>query len=246
MDNVLYLSTSAAREIMQAQAVHANNLANAGTGGFKADFAQARAMQVYGEGHPGRVYAATENPATNLAPGSLDQTGRSLDIAIDGNGWLAVQRSDGREAYTRYGSLHVDSTGMLRTARGEPVIGDGGPIALPPFESVLIGGDGTVTVQPQGQSPSNLVQIERLKLVAPAPGALVKGPDGLFSRADGLVEPPAAEVSVASGMVENSNVNVVNEMTEILALAREFEIQLRMMQSAEQNDEAAAELVASR
>ncbi len=243
MDNVLYLSMSAAREIMQAQAVHANNLANAGTGGFKADLAQARAMHVYGEGLPGRVYAATESPATDMSPGSLDRTGRNLDVAIDGDGWLAVQRPDGSEAYTRYGSLEVDAAGLLRTSRGDLVLGDGGPVALPPFETVLIGGDGTVTVQPQGQDTSNLVQIDQLKLVRPAPGALVKGPDGLFARADGLPEPAAAGVSVVSGTVENSNVNVVNEMTEILALAREFEIQLRMMQSAEQNDEAAAELV---
>ena len=243
MDNVLYLSMSAARELMQAQAVHSNNLANASTGGFKADFAQARAMQVYGDGYAGRVYAATENPATDLSPGSLDQTGRNLDIAIDGKGWLAVMRADGTEAYTRYGSLEVDPGGMLRTSKGDVVMGDGGPIALPPFETVLIGGDGTVTVQPVGQAPNNLVQIDRLKLVAPEPDALVKAADGLFERKDGLAEPPDATVSVVSGMVENSNVNVVNEMTEILAIAREFEIQLRMMQTAEQNDEAASELL---
>jgi flagellar basal-body rod protein FlgF len=124
-------------------------------------------------------------------------------------------------------------------------MGDGGPIALPPFETVLIGGDGTVTVQPVGQSPNNLVQIDRLKLVAPEPEALVKAPDGLFVRKDGLPQPADAGVSVVSGMVENSNVNVVNEMTEILAIAREFEIQLRMMQTAEQNDEAASELLRS-
>lgn len=245
MDSVLYLSMSAARELMQAQSVHANNLANAGTGGFKADFAQARALQVYGDGYPGRVYSATENPATDMSAGSLDQTGRNLDIAIDGDGWLAVQRSDGTEAFTRYGSLEVDSAGLLRTGRGDLVMGDGGPVALPPFETVLIGGDGTVTVQPVGQEPNNLVQIDRLKLVAPEPGALVKGTDGLFTRADGLPEPPAAQVRVVSGMIENSNVNVVNEMTEILALAREFEIQLRMMQTAEQNDQAAAELLST-
>lgn len=243
MDNVLYLSMSAARELMQAQAVHANNLANASTGGFKADFAQARAMQVYGEGYVGRVYAAAESPATDMSAGSLDQTGRNLDVAVDGDGWLAVLRPDGTEAYTRYGSLQVDSSGLLRTERGDPVLGDGGPIALPPFETVLIGGDGTVTVQPVGQEPNNLVQIERLKLVQPERGALVKGADGLFARADGLQEPPSADVRVVSGMVENSNVNVVSEMTEILALAREFEIQLRMMQTAEQNDEAAASLL---
>lgn len=245
MDNVLYLSMSAARELMQAQSIRANNLANANTGGFKADFAQARAMQVYGDGYPGRVYAATESPGTDMSAGSLDQTGRNLDVAIEGDGWLAVARADGTEAFTRYGSLQVDAAGMLRSSRGDLVLGDGGPIALPPFETVLIGGDGTVTVQPVGQEPNNLVQIDRLKLVAPEPGALVKGPDGLFTRADGLPEPAAAGVRVVSGMVENSNVNVVNEMTEILALAREFEIQLKMMQTVEQNDEAAAELLRS-
>jgi len=245
MDNVLYLSMSAARELMQAQTVHSNNLANASTGGFKADFAQARAMQVYGEGYPGRVYAGTESPATDFSPGSLDQTGRNLDIAVDGNGWLAVMRADGTEAFTRYGSLQVDPGGVLRTAKGDVVMGDGGPIALPPFETVLIGGDGTVTVQPVGQEPNNLVQIDRLKLVAPERADLVKGGDGLFERKDGLPEPPAAEVRVVSGMVENSNVNVVNEMTEILAIARKFEIQLKMMQTAEQNDEAASELLKS-
>ncbi len=245
MDSVLYLSSSAATELMQAQTLHANNLANAGTGGFKADLAQARAMQVYGDGYAARVYAATETPATDMSPGSLDQTGRNLDVAIDGDGWLAVLRGDGSEAYTRYGSLEVDSAGLLRTGRGDLVLGEGGPIALPPFETVLIGGDGTVTVQPVGQDPSNLVQVDRLKLVAPERGALVKGGDGLFARADGLPEPPAADVSLVSGMVENSNVNVVNEMTEILAIAREFEIQLRLMQAVEQNDEAASELLSS-
>lgn len=246
MDNVLYLSMSAARELMQAQTVRANNLANANTGGFKADFAQARAVHLHGDGYPGRVYSATESPATDMSAGSLDQTGRNLDVAVDGDGWLSVLRADGTEAFTRYGSLQVDPAGMLRTSRGDLVMGDGGPLALPPFETVLIGGDGTVTVQPVGQEPNNLVQIDRLKLVAPERGALVKGPDGLFTRADGLPEPAAAGVSVVSGMVENSNVNVVNEMTEILSLAREFEIQLKMMQTAEQNDEAAAELLSAR
>lgn len=245
MDNVLYLSMSAARELMQAQAVHSNNLANASTDGFKADFAQARAMQVYGDGYAGRVYAATESPATNMSSGSLDQTGRNLDVAVEGNGWLAVLRQDGTEAFTRDGSLHVDGAGMLRTSRGDLVMGDGGPVALPPFETVLVGVDGTVTVQPVGQEPNNLVQIDRLKLVAPENGALVKGPDGLFTRADGQPQPPDANVRVVSGMLENSNVNVVNEMTEILAIAREFEIQLRMMQTVEQNDEAASELLGS-
>ncbi|MFW6093483.1 MAG: flagellar basal-body rod protein FlgF [Pseudomonadota bacterium] len=243
MDKVLYLSASAAREITQAQTVHSNNLANASTGGFKADFAQARAMQVYGDGHPGRVHAATESPGTNLAPGSLDRTGRDLDVAIDGEGWLAVLRPDGTEAYTRYGSLQVDPAGQLRTSRGDPVLGEGGPIALPPFENVLIGDDGTVTVQPQGQEANNLVQIDRLKVVRPDSNTLVKGPDGLFSQSDGLAAPPAGEVSVQSGALENSNVNVVQEMTEILGLSREFEVQLRLMQTAKQNDEAAAKLL---
>jgi len=243
MDKVLFLATSAAKEIMQAQTVHANNLANAGTQGFKADLAQARAMQVYGPGHASRVYTGTETPATDFSPGGLDQTGRNLDVAIEGEGWFAVVREDGSEAYTRGGSLLVDAIGRLRTANGELVLGEGGPIALPPFEQVLIGNDGTVTVQPQGQAPNNLAQVERLRLVNPSAELMVKAPDGLFERADGLPAVAAEGVSVVSGVVENSNVNAVHEMTRILALAREFEIQLRLMQSAEENDQAATSLI---
>ena len=126
MDNVLYISMTGAVEIMQAQTIHANNLANVSTHGFQADLAQARAMQVYGDGLPARVYVGTESPATNLSPGSLSETGRSLDIGISGQGYLAVQLADGSEAYTRAGDLHVDSLGQLLTGSGHLVLGDGG------------------------------------------------------------------------------------------------------------------------
>ncbi len=243
MDNVLYISMAGAVEIMQAQTIHANNLANVSTHGFQADLAQARAMQVYGDGLPARVYVGTESPATNLSPGSLSETGRSLDIGISGQGYLAVQLADGSEAYTRAGDLHVDSLGQLLTGSGHLVLGDGGPIALPAFESVLIGNDGTITVLPQGQTADNLVVINRLKLVKPELGTLSKGTDGLLHHISGLPLEPSADVLVVSGFLENSNVNAVYEMTEILALAREFEIQMRLMQAAEENDQAATELV---
>lgn len=84
MDKVLYLAMSGARENMLAQQTHANNLANANTTGFKSDLAQARAMQVFGEGHASRVYAQTERPATDLTHGTLIETGRMLDVALAG------------------------------------------------------------------------------------------------------------------------------------------------------------------
>ncbi len=243
MDNALYLSMSAAREIMQAQTVHANNLANASTDGFKADLAQARALQVYGEGHAARVYSATESPATNFTQGGLEQTGRNLDVAVRGPGWFSVAAADGSVAYTRAGSFQVDALGMLRTDRGDFVLGDGGPISLPPFESILFGTDGSVTVQPTGQDPSNLLLVDRLRLVNPEPGVLTKSGDGLFRGPTEALQEADPDVRVVTGMVENSNVNVVNEMTEILALAREFEIQLQLMKTVEENDQAASELV---
>src|SRR5690606_20049612 len=140
VDRALYIAMTGGKHIARAQTVHANNMANATTTGFRADYVQSRAMQVFhGEGHPSRVYALAENPGTDLRSGSLIETGNDLDVAIDGDGWLAVQGSDGREAYTRAGRLKVDAFGQLTTADGRLVLGEGGPIALPPYEKIEIG-----------------------------------------------------------------------------------------------------------
>ncbi|MFB9887650.1 flagellar basal-body rod protein FlgF [Balneatrix alpica] len=239
MDRALFLAMSGAKQNMWGQAIHANNLANVSTTGFRRDFEQARSMQVFGESFPSRVYNMTENPATDFTPGTLKVTGSPMDVAIGGDGFIAVQREDGSEAYTRVGSLTVDPLGQLRTGKGLPVIGEGGPIVLPPFSQIEIGGDGTITIVAEGDQPANVAEIDRIKLVNPEIRDLIKGEDGLFSLENGQPALADAQVQLRSGYLESSNVNPVEEFTAIMSLSRQYEMNVKMMKTVEEN--AAAE-----
>lgn len=244
MDKALYISMSGAKQSMLAQRAHSNNLANVNTTGFKNDFAQARSMPVYGEHHPTRAYAMTERPGTNFQQGPLNETGRELDVAIKGDGWIAVQAPDGSEAYTRAGDFQTDSNGILRTGSGLAVLGNGGPIAVPPSAKMEIGADGTISVIPLGQPADALAEIDRIKLVNPDSDTIEKGLDGLIRVKDG--NPPAVidgNVRLESGFLEGSNVNAVESLTEILSLARQYELHVKVMSTADQNSEAAARLL---
>jgi flagellar basal-body rod protein FlgF len=247
MDKALYIGMSGAKQNMLAQRAHANNLANVTTTGFKKDFAQARSMPVFGEHHPTRAYAMTERPGTDLSSGALMETGRKLDVAMEGDSWLAVQNNLGEEVFTRSGSLQIDVNGLLRLANGEMVLGNGGPVALPPFDNVEIGADGTVSIVPVGGPPDQLVEVDRLKLVTPPAQALEKGPDGFIRRkpdqALGGNEPADANARVSSGFLESSNVNAVAEMISNLQLSRQYEMQVKVMSTAKENSEAAARLL---
>lgn len=244
MDKVLYIGMSGARENMLSQQAHANNLANATTTGFKSDLAHARAMQVFGEGHPSRVYAMSERPATNFDSGTLIETGRQLDVAIQGEGWIAVQTPDGSEGYTRAGELQIDSLGRIVTGSGLPVIGNGGePIVLPPIEQIEIANDGNITVQEQGEAATELILVDTIKMVKPEPGTLFKGIDGLMRTADQQPLPPALDVEIRSGYLESSNVNGVHELTSMISLARQFEMHIKMMKTAEDNSTAATKIL---
>ncbi len=246
MDKAVYIAMSAGKNIMSAQAIHANNLANANTTGFQADFAQARSMGVYyGDGYSTRAYALTETPGTNFNRGALNQTGRDLDLAIEGEGWISVQAPDGSEAFTRAGSLKLDPTGQLLTGNNLPVLGNGGPIALPPSDKVTIGADGTITIQPEGQPADVLATVDRIKLVKPDYQDLVKGEDGLVRRRDGEEQQPDASIRLQSGFLETSNTNAVDELTNIMALARQFEVNVKMMKVFEENSSAAAQVLRS-
>lgn len=168
MDKALYIAMSGAKHNMRAQTAHSNNLANVNTNGFKADFVQARSMPVYyGDGEPTRAYALTENPATDMTKGPLIQTGRNLDIAVEHDGFIAVQGRDGQEAYTRASSFYVDSVGMLRTGNNLPVMGNGGPIAVPEAEKIEVASDGTISIIPLGEDVTEVTVVERIKLVNP-------------------------------------------------------------------------------
>jgi len=243
VDKLIYVAMTGAAHIDRAQALHSNNLANVGTTGFRADLQQARSVQIYGDGYNGRVYALTEQPGNDFKQGPLVQTGRDLDVAITGDGFFAVQGPDGKEAYSRAGDFTLDSVGALRDGAGRAVLGEGGPISVPPHEKLYIGADGSVTIQSEGDGPEALVQLDRLKLVKPDKGALVKGDDGLMHATSGTKLPSNPNVALVSGMIEGSNVNAVDEMASILTLARQFDLEVRMMKSAEQNDEAASQLL---
>ncbi len=244
MDRMIYLAMSAAKQMMTAQSMSAHNLANASTIGFKADFDTFRSMAVFGPGHPTRSFAMVERPGVNLQPGSIETTGNDLDLAIMGDGFIAVQAPDGTEAYTRAGDLKLLVTGQLTTGAGHPVLGNGGPIAIPQSESIVIGDDGTLTIRPIGQDATTLAQVDRIKLVAPVVQDLRKGEDGLFHMRDGIAAPPPdASVKVARGALERSNVKVAEEMINMIEHARQYEMAIKAMSAAQENDAASARVL---
>ena len=237
---MLYVAMTAAKQALRAQSIATHNLANATTTGFKADLVGVRAMPLFGPGYPSRVFAVTERPGIDVGPGAMQTTGAELDVAIDGDGWLAVQAFDGSEAYTRSGNLRLNGNGMLETSSGHPVLGNGGLIALPQAESVVIGVDGTISIRPLGQEANTLAQVERLKLVNPPAAELYKGEDGLFRMRDGGSTEADANVRVKQGALEASNVDPVAEMLSIISLARRYELAVRAMDTARESDQASA------
>lgn len=246
MDRLLYVAMSGARETLKAQAANNHNLANASTTGFRADLQAFQARHVAGDGHHSRVYATTSTTGFDATSGTLVQTGRDLDVAVQGEGYLAVQALDGREAYTRAGDLRIDSAGILRTGTGLAVLGDAGPVAIPPHASIAIGGDGTVSIVPLGQGPETRAEVGRIKLVRPADTDLAKGADGLLRMKDGSDALPDATATLVSGVLETSNVNVANALVNMIELSRRFDLQVRAMKSAEDNGAASARLMSLR
>ena len=239
MDRLIYLAMSGAKATMQRQDTLANNLANVSTVGFRAELAAFRAVPVEGSGASTRVFALESTPGYDASPGQVSATGRKLDVAMAGSAWLAVQALDGTEAYTRFGSLDLNAEGNLVTSSGLTVIGDGGPISLPPETEASIASDGSVTAT-DTRGRSNVVG--KLKLVTPE-GALTRGSDGLFRAGDGdLAADPAARVQ--DGALEGSNVSAVETMVEMIAAARQFEAQMKSLTTAESNDKSASQLLA--
>jgi flagellar basal-body rod protein FlgF len=238
MDRMIYLSMSGAKATMQRQDTLANNLANVSTVGFRAELQAFRAVPVQGSGASTRVYALESTPGYNAEAGSVTATGRNLDVAMKGNSWLAVQGLDGTEAYTRAGSLDVSADGTLVTRNGLTVLGDGGPISIPPNSEISIGGDGSVSATGvNGKSNT----VGKLKLVTPEV-PLERGTDGLFRAADGEL-PADTNARLQDGALEGSNVSAVETMVSMITAARQFEAQMKMLQTAEGDEKAAAQLL---
>lgn len=243
MDRMLFIAMNGAKETMTAQAINTNNLANASTTGFRADFQSSMSQQVYGPGHPSRVYASVNGEGVDFTQGSIISTGRELDVAINGEGWFAVQAADGSEAYTRAGDFKIDNLGRLTNGAGFAVLGNGGPISVPANAKLEIGSDGTISIQPLGQPVNTLAIIDRIKLVNPSDDQLEKGVDGLMHMKSGKVAAEDASIRVVSGSLESSNVNTVGALVRMIELARQYETHIKLMQSAEENDRASAEII---
>jgi flagellar basal-body rod protein FlgF len=245
MDRLIYTAMTGAKHILAQQATTSHNLANATTTGFRAQVDAFRAVPVQGAPLPTRAFVVDATAGTDFRGGSIQHTGRELDVAVQGEGWLAVQTADGGEAYTRNGSLKLDENGVLQTASGLIVLGDGGPLSVPPGRNVAIAKDGTISLVPDGSTATGLTSVGRLKLVNPPEGALVRGDDGLFRLKDGAAADVDPDVNLVSGALESSNVNVVDAMVDMISLARQFEMQMKLLQRAEDNDSKATQLLST-
>ena len=240
MDRIIYTAMSGAKQTLDQQSVINNNLANVSTSGFRGQLMALRAVPVQGDGSLGtRVSVAASTPGVDWSAGPLMSTGRDLDVAVDGSGWIAIQDGQGGEAYTRRGDLKVDGNGLLLSA-GRPVVGDAGPIVVPLGSEIFVGGDGTVSAIGQGQQADALVQVGRLKLVNPQPGQMLRGDDGLFRMPPNAQGEPQAlqrdeTVSLVSGTLEGSNVSAVGSMVAMIDNARRYDMQMKVIEDADEN-----------
>ena len=230
MSELLGTVMAGARQVMKAQAINANNIANASTDGFRAELVHISSLD--------DANGLSSSP--DLAYGMVRTTGNSLDVSINGEGWLAVLAADGSEGYTRRGDLHVDVLGQMTNGSGQVILGDGGPIALPPFENIEIGADGTISIQPLGQPATARVVIDRIKLAKPDMRQMQRGDDGILRLRGNQIAPSDASVRLQTGSLEGSNVNAVGEMLKMMDLARQFEAQVQLMNSAEENSSSLA------
>ncbi|WP_192036493.1 flagellar basal body rod protein FlgF [Halomonas sp. YLGW01] len=245
MDRILYTAMSGAKQSLDQQAVVSNNLANASTAGFRAQLQAMRAVPVQGDGVlPTRASVAATTPASDFTPGPVNATGRDLDVALHGDGWLAVQDAGGGEAYTRRGDLQVDANGVI-TSAGRPVVGEGGPIVVPLNARLSVGADGTISAIGAGQGPEAIAPVGRMKLVDANQAPLARGDDGLFRPAPGgpAVLDADEAVRLSSGALEGSNVSPVESMVAMIDTARRFEMQMKTIQSADENAQRANSLL---
>jgi flagellar basal-body rod protein FlgF len=241
MDRLIYTSMTGAKHLLFRQETLANNLANASTTGFRAETVALRAVPLRGNEAGTRVATVETTIGNDFTPGPMQQTGRDLDVAVQGAGWLTVEAGDGREAYTRAGNLQVSPEGVLQLPNGTPVIGEGGPITVPVNAAITIANDGTLSAKLAGQKATN--QVGRLKLVNPPADQLTKGTDGLFRTKDANDADADPNVRIVSGTLEGSNVNVVEAMVGMIAAARQFELQMKLLENAQQNEQKANTLI---
>lgn len=253
MDRLIYTAMSGASQTLSRQAAVSNNLANVSTTGYRSEEHRLRAVQVLtkrnpdvGPALPTRAFVVDASTHSDFSAGPMVATGRALDVAVQGKGWIAVSMPDGSEGYTRDGNLEISANGVLQTRNGLPIMGDGGQITIPPDSKITIAKDGTISVLPETGTQTAANAIGRIKLVNPDEASLRRGGDGFFRMADGTVPPVDDKVNLASGYIENSNVNPVEQMVSMISLARQFEMQMKSLSTAEQDDRSATQIINAR
>ncbi|MCB1947545.1 flagellar basal-body rod protein FlgF [Nitrosomonas sp.] len=246
MDRLIYTAMTGAAHTLNQKATVSHNLANASTTGYRAENNAFRAVPVYGDGLPTRAFVVDSTTGADFTPGPIQQTDRSLDVAVRGSGWITVELPGGKEAYTRHGSLQISPNGILQTHNGFNVKGDTGIITVPQDNRVTIAKDGTVSVVPITPLPNTVAIAGRIKLVDPPENQLIKGPDGLFRMKDETVPLADANVTLVDGALEGSNVNLVHEMVSMIALARQFDMHIKILENAERNAQQASEIMVVR
>jgi flagellar basal-body rod protein FlgF len=243
MDRIVHASLSAMRAAMARQAATANNLANAGTAGYRADVSAARTTFIEAQGQVYAARASGQVLSADMKAGTVTKTDRPLDIALAGDAMLAVQAPNGDESYTRRGDLHVTDSGLVTTGDGHPVLGEGGPLTLAAADSIRIDKDGSVWVVPQGGDPDNPTRVDRLKLASPAGSDVVKGLDGLFRVRGGGALPQDPEARLVAGSLEGSNVNASQALVDMIDASRAWDTQINLITSARELDTASADLM---
>jgi flagellar basal-body rod protein FlgF len=246
MDRLIYTAMTGASHTLQQQAAVSQNLANTNTPGFRAAINTFRAVPLAGEGLATRTFVVDSTAGADFSQGVMQPTGRNLDVAVNGPGWITLQTADGAEAYTRNGSLQTTANGVLQSRNGLNVMGETGPITIPPDTLVTIDRDGTISTVPTTVNQlTSVIVVGRIKLTNPAQEKMVRGDDGLFRTADGKAADADASVTVTTGHLESSNVNAVEAMVDMITLARQFDMQMKILTTADNNARQASQILSA-
>jgi len=243
MDRLVDIARTAMRGAIARQTAIANNLANANTTGFRAEIVNASARWVSGQTFSSRAEAIDQVIAADMKSGSVTQTGNPLDIVVDGEALIAVQANDGGEGYTRRGDLKLSESGLLTTGDGFPVIGEGGPITLPPADNIKIAKDGGIWIVPQGGQVDQPQLVDTIKLASPIGSTIAKGTDNLFREVNGGALPQEPFASVTAGALEGSNVNATSALVQMIEASRAWETQIKLIDTAKEIDSSGASLM---
>lgn len=243
MDRMIYVAMTGAKHVMTKQATTTQNIANVSTTGFRAQMDAFRSVPVLGAEKPTRTYVVDSTVGSDFSSGGIQQTGRSLDVAVQGKGWIAVQANDGSEAYTRNGSMKLSENGVLQSETGLNIMGDGGPISIPPDVHVSVAKDGTVSAIDATSTPATVNVLGRIKLVNPPEANLMRGEDGMFRTRDGVTPQADENVALHGGALESSNVNAAESIVDMISLARQFEMHMNLIKNAEENEAKATQLL---